>query len=147
YGKQDIRFEDSKEPIVEKDDDVIIKVKAVGTCGSDISSFHKLGPYVDGMTFGHEFSGEVIEVGTGVKNFEVGDGVAGCPALCCGHSESWQERELARCDQLRVAAAHVPGAYADYIKLPEEKGRPSPDSADYGSAARDAPSAVGVCRF
>lgn len=42
YGKQDIRFEDSKEPIIEKDDDVIIKVKAVGICGSDISRFSTL---------------------------------------------------------------------------------------------------------
>src|SRR5699024_6301805 len=129
------------------DDDVIIKVKAVGICGSDISRFHKLGPYVDGMTFGHEFSGEVIEVGTGVKNFKVGDRVAGCQAGYCGHRESCQKGELARCDHLHVAGAYVPGAYAAYIKLPEENVIPIPDNVDYDTAAMVEPSAVVVHGF
>lgn len=147
YGKQDIRFEDSKEPIIEKDDDVIIKVKAVGICGSDISRFHKLGPYVDGMTFGHEFSGEVTEVGTDVKDFRVGDRVAGCPAFYCGHCESCQKGELSRCEHLHVAGAYVPGAYAEFIKLPEENVIPIPDNVDYDTAAMVEPSAVVVHGF
>src|SRR5699024_10079213 len=135
YGKQVIRVEDSKEPIIEKDDDVIIKVKAEGKCSTDIYRFHKLGLYVDVITFVHEFSGEVIEVGTGVKNFKVEDRVAGCPAFYCGHCESCQKGELARCEHLHVAGAYVPGAYAEYIKLPEENVIPIPENVDYDTAA------------
>ena len=46
YGVRDIRYEDAPDPVIEKDDDVIIKVKAVGICGSDISRYRNLGPYV-----------------------------------------------------------------------------------------------------
>jgi L-iditol 2-dehydrogenase len=72
YGVKDIRFEDSPKPVIQKPDDVILKVKAVGICGSDISRYSKLGPYVKGMTFGHEFSGVVAEVGSGVTDFQPG---------------------------------------------------------------------------
>lgn len=147
YEKQDIRFEDSKQPALEKADDVIIKVKAVGICGSDISRFGKLGPYVEGMTFGHEFSGEVSEVGADVKDFIPGDRVAGCPAFYCGYCESCQKGELARCENLHVAGAYVPGAYAEYIKLPAENVIPIPNNVDYETAAMVEPSAVVVHGF
>jgi len=142
YGKQDIRYEDSKKPILENADDVIIKVKAVGICGSDISRFHKLGPYVEGMTFGHEFSGEVAAMGEDVEEFTIGDRVAGCPAFYCGHCESCKKGELARCENLHVAGAYVPGAYAEYIKLPAENVIAVPEDVDFETAAMVEPSAV-----
>ena len=44
YGIQDLRYEDADKPVIENEDDVIIKVKAVGICGSDISRYNKLVP-------------------------------------------------------------------------------------------------------
>lgn len=147
YGKQDIRFEEADKPVLEKADDVIIKVKAVGICGSDISRYNKLGPYVEGNVFGHEFAGEVVEVGERVGNIKSGDRVAGCPTFYCGECESCRKGELSRCENLHVMGAYHPGAYAEYAKLPAENIVPLPDNVDYETAAMVEPSAVVVHGF
>ncbi|WP_047982690.1 galactitol-1-phosphate 5-dehydrogenase [Ornithinibacillus contaminans] len=143
YGIQDLRYEETTpKPAVENEFDVLIKVKSVGICGSDTSRYKKLGPYVEGMTFGHEFSGEVVEVGTNVTKVKVGDRVAGCPAFVCGECESCQKGEPARCEKLSVIGAYRPGAYAEYTVLPETHVIPLPDNVDYDTAALVEPSAV-----
>lgn len=147
YGKQDIRFEESTEPVIESIDDVIIKVKAVGICGSDISRYNKLGPYIEGMTFGHEFAGEVSKVGSGVEGIQVGDRVAACPTFYCGKCESCRKGELSRCERLTVIGARHPGAYAEYVKLPADHIISLPDNVDYDTAAMVEPSAVVVHGF
>ncbi|WP_077329167.1 galactitol-1-phosphate 5-dehydrogenase [Virgibacillus siamensis] len=144
YGKQDLRFEDTIKPVIENPDDVIVKVKAVGICGSDLSRYKKLGPYVEGMTFGHEFSGVVVETGAGVDGLHVGDRVAGCPTLYCGECDSCRKGELSRCEKLTVIGARHPGAYAEYVKLPAENIIPIPDEVDFDTAAMIEPSAVVV---
>ncbi|MBT2216017.1 galactitol-1-phosphate 5-dehydrogenase [Virgibacillus dakarensis] len=147
YGKQDIRFEEAEEPVIKNADDVIIRVKAVGICGSDISRFNKLGPYVEGTIFGHEFSGEVVEVGSNVENVKAGDRVAGCPAFNCGECESCRKGEPARCKKLHVMGAYHPGAYAEYAMLPAENVVPIPDNVDFDTAAMIEPSSVVVHGF
>ncbi|MCP3027978.1 galactitol-1-phosphate 5-dehydrogenase [Halobacillus sp. A5] len=142
YDRQDLRFEETKKPVIEKEDEVIIKVKAAGICGSDLSRYKKLGPYVEGMTFGHEFAGEVAEAGTGVSHIKRGDRVAGCPAYYCGTCESCKKGELSRCENLTVIGARHPGAYAEYVKLPSENVVLLPDEVDYDTAALIEPSAV-----
>lgn len=62
YGKRDLRYEEADMPTIEEPDDVILKVKTVGICGSDISRYSKLGPYVPGMVWGHEFSGKLLKL-------------------------------------------------------------------------------------
>ncbi|WP_174614827.1 galactitol-1-phosphate 5-dehydrogenase [Virgibacillus ihumii] len=145
YGIQDLRSEDtSPEPVIENTDDVIVKVKAVGICGSDLSRYKKLGPYVKGMTFGHEFSGVVVEAGPEVDGLQTGDRVAGCPTFYCGECESCRKGELSRCETLTVIGARHPGAYAEYVKLPAENIIPIPDEVDFDTAAMVEPSAVVV---
>lgn len=143
YGTQDLRFEDNADsPVIEHDQDVIIQVKSVGICGSDLSRYKKLGPYVKGMTFGHEFAGEVVEIGSAVKTVQVGDRVAGCPAYICGECESCRRGEPAQCEHLHVIGAYLPGAYAEYTKLPESHVMKLPESVDYDTAALIEPSSV-----
>ncbi|MFB5661264.1 galactitol-1-phosphate 5-dehydrogenase [Alteribacillus sp. HJP-4] len=142
YDERDIRFEEIPDPIIEKADDVIIKVKATGICGSDISRFKKLGPYVEGMTFGHEFSGEVTDIGSGAANVSIGERVSGCPTFHCGHCIPCQKGELSRCKNLTIIGARRPGAYAEYVKLPAAHVLPLPENVDYTAAALVEPSAV-----
>ena len=144
YGKRDIRFEEAEEPVVENVTDVKIKVKAVGICGSDISRYGKLGPYVPGMVWGHEFSGEVVEVGSNVKKIHVGQKVTACPALYCKECDSCKKATYAQCEHLDVIGAHRPGAYAEYIVMSEENVIPVPDNVDYDAAAMVEPSCVVV---
>ncbi|SEO41220.1 L-iditol 2-dehydrogenase [Amphibacillus marinus] len=142
YDKQDLRFEDAKAPALEHDDDVIIKVKAVGVCGSDLSRYAKLGPYIPGVVFGHEFAGVVVKTGAAVTGITTGDRVAGCPALYCGKCISCQKGAYSQCESLTVLGAKHPGAYAEYTKLPAENVIKLPDSVDFDSAAMIEPSAV-----
>lgn len=143
YGVQDLRYEENTpKPVIENSDDVIIKVKSVGICGSDTSRYKKLGPYVEGMTFGHEFAGEVAEVGPSVTKVKVGDRVAGCPAFVCGECEYCCSGEPARCKKLTVIGARHPGAYAEYTKLPETHVILLPDNVDYDTAVLIEPSSV-----
>ncbi|EIA20495.1 galactitol-1-phosphate 5-dehydrogenase [Listeria fleischmannii] len=144
YGKRDLRYEEADMPVIEKPDEVLLKVKAVGVCGSDISRYSKLGPYISGMIWGHEFSGEVIDTGSEVTNVKKGDRIAGCPALYCGECEYCKKSEFARCEKLTVIGARHPGAYAEYIKLPSENVVKIPDELDYKAAAFVEPSAVVV---
>lgn len=118
YAKRDLRYEEVSNPIIEKGTDVIVKVKAVGICGSDIARYRSLGPYVPGTVWGHEFSGEVMEIGDEVKDFKPGDRVVGCPNLVCHECEHCKSGHPARCESLNTIGAYAPGAFAEYIKMP-----------------------------
>lgn len=144
YGARDLRFEDADKPVLDKETDVIIKVKVVGICGSDIHRYAKLGPYIPGMTWGHEFSGEIAEVGKAVTNVKVGDRVTGCPALYCGECESCHKGEFARCEHLTVIGALHPGAFAEYVKLPVENVVKIPDEVPYDVASLVEPTSVAI---
>ena len=71
YGIRDTRVEDVDVPKILEKDDVIIKVKVAGICGSDISKYSKTGPHMVGEILGHEFSGEVAQVGKEVRSFKL----------------------------------------------------------------------------
>lgn len=142
YGAQDIRYEEKPNPVVRKEDEVVIKVKAVGVCGSDVSRYKKLGPYVEGMTFGHEFSGEVVETGPNVEGIKPGDRVAGCPTFYCGECHSCLKGDLAQCERLTLIGARHPGAYAEFVTLPASHVLSLPDHVDYDAAAMVEPSSV-----
>ncbi len=147
YGKQDLRLEEVEMPKIKKNDEVLIKVKAVGICGSDLSRYGKLGPKfpeLGVLTFGHEFSGEVAEIGSDVKDFEVGDHVTACPALPCFECEYCQKGEYARCMSLEVIGAVSDGAYAEYIVLPKRNVVKIPKSIDFEDAAMIEPASVCV---
>ena len=118
YDVQDLRYEEVPDPKIEKDDDVIVKVKVGGICGSDIARYRNLGPYVKGNVWGHEFSGEVVEAGPAVTELKVGDRVVGCPNLVCHECEYCKSGYPSRCESLNTIGAYVPGAFAEYIKMP-----------------------------
>jgi L-iditol 2-dehydrogenase len=142
YGIEDIRYEESPMPSIELENDVIIKVTAAGICGSDLSRYRKLGPYCPGMTFGHEFSGVVERIGVAVSNVKVGDRVAGCPTYACGTCYFCQSGKPSRCEKLIVIGSKVPGAFAEYVKLPAEHIILLPSEVDSETAALVEPAAV-----
>lgn len=72
-----------------KDNEVLVKVKAAGICGTDIHLYHwnqwcENVNAKNPMIIGHEYCGEVVEVGTAVKSLKVGDLVAAEPHIPCG---------------------------------------------------------------
>ena len=75
HGPRDLRLDDAERPVA-RPGDVVVKVLAAGICGTDLH-FRNMGPrFARPMPLGHEFAGEVVEVGTDVTSFEAGERVA-----------------------------------------------------------------------
>lgn len=144
YGARDLRYEESAEPMIEHNDEVIIRVKRAGICGSDISRYKKLGPLTPGNIWGHEYAGEVVEIADNVTDLSLGARVAVCPALYCGKCDYCRSGYIAACPDLLVTGAKVPGGFATYVKVPRENVISIPDSISFEEAAFVEPSAVVV---
>ncbi|TSB47585.1 galactitol-1-phosphate 5-dehydrogenase [Alkalicoccobacillus porphyridii] len=142
YDIEDLRFESTASPEVKAADDIVIRVKIAGICGSDLSRYRKLGPYVKGMTWGHEFSGVVEAVGENVTHVKPGNRVAACPTIACGICNSCLKGFPSQCNHLSVIGAKQPGGFAEFTKLPARNVLPIPDSISMDHASLVEPSAV-----
>ncbi len=118
-GYNSITYKDIPKPII-NDDEVLIKVKAAGICGSDIHIFHDEHPYWPPVVLGHEFSGVIEKVGKNIINFKVGDRVTSENHLrVCGICRFCRLGLIHLCSSRRAAGYGIDGAMADFIKLPE----------------------------
>lgn len=85
YGKQDVRVEEVPEPSLINDRDAIIKVTATAICGSDLHLYNGIVPNMkSGDILGHEFMGEIVEIGPGNKKLKIGDKVVVPFTISCG---------------------------------------------------------------
>jgi 2-desacetyl-2-hydroxyethyl bacteriochlorophyllide A dehydrogenase len=118
-GIEDIQVEDIPEPQAGVED-IVVKVHACGICGSDLHSYLH-GAFVQpGQVMGHEFVGEIVEVGDGVSGLAVGERVTASPIVPC--------MECARCKEGRYNLCAVcwataiaygrPGGFAEFVQVP-----------------------------
>ncbi len=99
--------------------EVIVKVKAALTCGTDLKTFLRGHPKFPLPTlFGHEFSGEIAQVGRGVQKFREGDQIMSVPSGPCGSCYFCQRSQENICDS--AMANYALGAYAEYIRVPAQ---------------------------
>ncbi len=156
YDKEDIRVEEVEEPKVTKGN-VKIKVKWCGICGSDLHEYlggpifipvgqpHPLSGNVAPVVLGHEFSGDVVEVGEGVTNFKIGDRVTVEPIVACGECPACREGKYNLCSSLGFhGLCGSGGGLAEYTVFPEEYIHKIPDSMSYEQAALIEPMAVAL---
>ncbi len=114
-------------PLVEEDE-VLIKVKACGVCGSDTHCYEKddegyilfSGSLRPPVILGHEFSGEVIKVGKKVSTLKVGDAVATESIMWCGICTACRTGNLNQCQRLEMVGFSSPGAFAEYVAMKEK---------------------------
>jgi threonine dehydrogenase-like Zn-dependent dehydrogenase len=86
YGKHDVRVERVSDPKILNPRDAIVRVNLAAICGSDLHLYNGVIPTLHrGDILGHEFMGEIVEVGSGVNNLRVGDRVVVLFAIACGH--------------------------------------------------------------
>lgn len=105
-------------PKITAEDDVIIKVKAAGICGSDISIYKGTSPVATyPRVIGHEFSGEVESVGSKVSHIKPGDHVVVNPVCNCGTCRVCAKGRGNVCANLSVMGVHLDGGYREYIKV------------------------------
>jgi L-iditol 2-dehydrogenase len=84
FSPGDVRCVEVEVPQIADSSDVIVKVKSCGVCGSDIPRVMTKGAYRYPITIGHEFAGEVVEIGSEVTNVKPGDRVTVMPLIPCG---------------------------------------------------------------
>lgn len=116
YSPGDLRVEEIPVPGI-SEDEVLVKVKAVGVCGSDIPRVNKYGTYKSPLTVGHEFGGEVEKVGNKVTNFSVGDRVSVAPLIPCFNCEWCKAGEYSLCEHYDYYGSRRDGAMAEYIAV------------------------------
>ena len=119
-----------------KSDEVLLRILRIGICGSEIHSYHGQHP----ATFypvvqGHEYSAEVVAVGSAVRKVKPGDRVTGRPQLVCGECNPCKRGQYNVCSNLRVEAFQADGVAQDYFVIPEERVVALPEgmSPDYGA--------------
>lgn len=148
YGGKDFRIEDVPKPEI-KDDEILIAMKAASICGSELHAYEgisKRREEIHGvpLVMGHEFSGEVAEVGKNVKNVAVGDRVGVNPIVTCGKCEQCMTGQTNICKNFRLLGLHVNGAFGEYVPMVAENCYKIPDSMTFEEASLLEPCSVGI---
>jgi len=119
YGPKDIRLETVDIPRI-RSDEILVKVKACGICGSDIHTYKTgaLSTLHKPVILGHEFSGEIVEVGSAVKGLGIGDKVLGTGYRYCGECYWCQQGQVDRCPNTALPGYGMDGAFAEYVVVP-----------------------------
>ncbi|MET8999051.1 zinc-dependent alcohol dehydrogenase [Amycolatopsis sp. NPDC004169] len=158
-GVNEVRVEQVPDPEIRNNGDVIVKVRASAACGSDL---HLLGGYIPAMqagdVLGHEFLGEIVEVGPGVRNRKVGDRVVVCSFAGCGScwycthdlwslcdnantnsgiTQALWGADVGACFGYSHALGGLAGSHAEYIRVPfaDHGSFPVPEGLDDDLAA------------
>ena len=99
HGTEDVRIDNVPEPKIENQGDIIIKVTSTAICGSDLHLYGGLVPTLkENDVLGHEFMGEVVELGSEVKKFKKGDRVVVPFTIACGNCEYCDDDKYSLCD-------------------------------------------------
>jgi L-iditol 2-dehydrogenase len=126
-------------------DQVLIGIKRIGVCGSDIHVFHGTHPYTGyPIVQGHEVSGVVAEAGKDVKDFEKGDQVVFMPQVTCGICYPCRNGMEHICDQLKVMGFQTNGAAQEFFPVPASQVLKVPPNISLDHAAMIEPLAVAV---
>jgi threonine dehydrogenase-like Zn-dependent dehydrogenase len=99
HGKQKVKVENVPDPKILNARDAIVKITSTAICGSDLHLYNGFIPSLEkGDILGHEFMGEVVEVGRGVKNLKPGDRVVVPFPIACGHCEPCERQLYSLCE-------------------------------------------------
>ena len=128
-----------------KDGEVLVRIRAVGICGSDV---HVFGGHHPQVTFprvlGHEMAGEIVQVGPGVKERQTGERVVVEPAMACDQCYSCRVDYFHNCCELEFKGVHVDGGYQEYLSVPERSVYPVPEDMPFTMAALAEPLGIGL---
>jgi len=128
-----------------KDDQALVRVRYCGICGSDPHAYSHALPFVHlPVIQGHEFSGEVSQVGRNSRNIKVGDRVVVNPSVLCGKCVNCRNGREHICLDSKVLGFQIDGAFREYIPVDADKIYRLPAGVDLEGAALMEPLAVGV---
>lgn len=116
YGPYDVRYEKVPTPKI-NENEILIKIKAALTCGTDLKTFQRGHPLLiksTPSTFGHQFSGVIAKVGKNIKDFYVGQRIVALNSAPCFKCKYCMKEQFSLCENIDF----LNGAYAEYIKIP-----------------------------
>ncbi len=143
HGINDIRLEDTAMPDV-REDEVLVKVRAAGICGSDIPRIYVTGAYSHPLIPGHEFSG-VVEAAAGECGREwIGKRVGVYPLIPCGECVPCRRRQYEMCRNYNYLGSRCNGGFAEYVAVPVRNLIELPAGIGFEEAAMLEPMAVAV---
>ncbi|MED1740139.1 2,3-butanediol dehydrogenase [Bacillus swezeyi] len=155
HNAKDLRLENIEEPQA-LEGKVKVKVEWCGICGSDLHEYtagpifipietHPLSGDKAPIVMGHEFSGQVVEVGKGVTTVQVGDRVTVEPIYACGECEACKQGKYNLCDKLGFfGLAGGGGGFSEYTAVPAEMLHKLPETVSFEQGALVEPSAVAL---
>ncbi len=143
YANEDIRYSDWETPVC-GENEVKVRVRATGICGSDVPRVLHGGAHFYPVVLGHEFSGDVVETGKNVKSVKVGDTVSGAPLLPCMDCEDCKKGDYSLCKHYSFIGSRQQGSFADYVVIPEINAVKYDSSVPYEQAAMFEPSTVAL---
>ena len=142
---EQVSIQEIARPIL-KDDEVLIKVKTVGVCGSDLHLFRGTHAFrKPPAILGHEVSGDIVEIGKNVKTLKIGDRVTVEPQFGCGNCEFCREGLVNLCSAKVVpGTAKWIGVFVEYFNAPEKTVYKLADKVSYKMGTMIEPLAVAV---
>ena len=123
-GKESIAYESIEDPRILQATDVVVKVKVCAICGSDLHVYHEHEKGIDhGTAMGHEFSGEIVEVGKDVRSLKKGDLVMSPFTTSCGQCFYCKSGLSCRCIYNQLygwveKGKGLHGGQAEYVRVP-----------------------------
>ncbi len=149
-GIRTIEIRTTEAPRVERDTDVLIRVTAVGVCGSDVHYYKegRIGDQIVSFPFvvGHEMCGVVESTGGGVTRVKPGDRIVVDPAISCHACSQCGKGRFHTCSALRFLGCpgQKEGCLAEYLVMPEESCYPIPDSMTDDDGVLCEPLSIGI---
>ena len=140
-GKIGIEEIDKPSP---KQGEVLVHVKCCGICGSDINRAYTDGAHNMPLVIGHEFSGEVVEVGKDVSESWIGKAVGVFPLIPCKECDCCKKRKYEMCRSYSYLGSRRDGGFAEYVAVPEWNLIELSEDVSYDKAAMLEPMAVAV---
>lgn len=142
-GKEKMVYENIPKPSIGPTD-VLMRIKAVGICGTDLHIYRGGLPVPKRAVIGHEFAGIIEKVGKEVHNVKVGDHVVGEHVVTCGRCVYCKNGKPNLCAKAQVIGLHRPGALAEYLSIPGALVYRIPKSLDFKEAALMEPLAIAL---
>ena len=142
-GVKNLAYKDVPMPEI-KPNEVLVKVRACGICGSDIPRALDNGVHYYPIIIGHEFSGEIISVGSEVKNLTCGQRVTAAPLVPCDNCENCYKGNPAMCEHYSFIGSRQDGAMAEYVAVPAKNIVPIADNVTFEQAACIEPITVAI---
>ena len=131
----ELEIQDRPMPVISDPDDVLIKVKTAGICGSDMHVYHGTSPVATyPRVMGHEIAGEVIGKGSTVSQLAIGDRVVIDPVISCGACYQCRIGRQNVCSKLQVRSVHVDGGFQEYVAVPRKSLHKIPENLSWEEA-------------